>query len=107
MPKSPRRKAPHPPVVIVEWHDSATVDVAWTAPSVVSRDAEDAYSKTMMSAGFLLEVRKRYIVLVIGAASYNDDVLHALLIPRSEIVSLKTLKKARGMKPVKVRQVRT
>ena len=98
-----RRKDPHPPVVFVEWRDSRPVTSAWQDGTKAVDEAAEYHDEMIVSAGLLLEAGKKYIVLSLGLAP-NDDVMHTLLIPRSEVVTLRMLKKPRGMKAQKHRQ---
>ena len=99
------RPPDHPPVVYVEWHDSRSLTSAWTDREAQLAETEQLYNEVIVSAGLLLEVRKKYVVIALGLAPV-DDIMHALIIPRSEIRKLVVLKKARGMKLVKKRQAR-
>ena len=98
-----RAKHPiHPPVVFVEWHDSRSLSSRWEDRTDLLDKTADLYREEVVSVGFLLESNKKYIVIALGLAP-NDDVMHAIQIPRSEISLYRVLKRARGMKLVKSR----
>lgn len=86
------KRAARPPVVIVEWHDSQTVSAKWMDRSDAIHDAGVVYDDVIVSAGLLIQKTKRYIVLALGRSSDPDDVLHSMVIPRSEIRWMKVVK---------------
>lgn len=101
-----RAKRPdHPPVVYVEWHDSRTLTSGWEDRRKVLNEAPRDFGERLVSAGLLLQVSKKFMVLAVGLAP-NDDVCHVLQIPRSEIVRFQIVKRQRGMKLVKAKRDR-
>lgn len=88
------KRPAHPPIVLVEWHDSRTLTSGWRARERVLDEAPADYDDLIVSAGFLIERRKRYVVLAVGLAP-NGDVAHVLQIPRSEIARVVVVKRKR------------
>jgi hypothetical protein len=87
----------HPPVVYVEWTDTASVAHLWT-------DREEALktAATLMTpiaaAGLLLADEERGIILTLLYSGHNDDVGHVVVIPRSAITLMRVVLKGRGFK---------
>lgn len=90
-------KPPHPPVVYVEWHDSRSVTNGWRDREGELGEVDQLYKETAASVGFLFKTTKKYIVIGLALAPV-DDIMHTIMIPRSEITVFKIIMKARGMK---------
>lgn len=92
----------HPPIVLVEWHDSRSLTSGWTDRAKLLDAAPRDYDELLVVAGFLLALTKHYAVISLGLAP-NDDVMHTLQIPRHDIVRIRIVKPQRGGKWKKVK----
>lgn len=94
-----RKRVKHPPVFIVEWHDSRELASHWTDRHKVIDEAPGLYERCI-STGFLLSQTKDFIVLALGLAP-NDDVTNVIQIPMCNIAWSRRLMKPKGFKFVK------
>jgi hypothetical protein len=107
MPAMARRpKTPHPPIVFVEWHDSAVLSSGWKNREEILNDGATDWPELLVAAGFLLEQTKRYIVLAVAMNTVPDDACCVMQIPRSDIVSMRTVLPDRGVKVTKAHRIR-
>jgi hypothetical protein len=86
-----------PPIVYVEWHDHRNLASSWTDREELFRTARKLAGECVTTAGFLLQQTKKYVVIAASHAP-NDDVGNALMILRSDIVTLRIVKRQRGGK---------
>lgn len=98
-----RKRSDHPPIVYIEWHDSRSLSSRWIDRQRVLDDAPTDFEACPISAGFLLEVTKRYMILALSASLDNDDVADVIQIPRSEIRRFEIIRKQRGGKWAKTK----
>jgi hypothetical protein len=86
------RRAPHPPIVLIEWHDSQTIASKWTDRDEVRKIARESWPEVIVSVGFLIASTKRYVLISLGTTESPDDVMHSISIPRACIRKLTILK---------------
>lgn len=98
-----RKRATHPPVVYVEWHDSRHLASKWINQKVLLSDATKDYDDCPTSAGFLLEINKKYLVIASSIGGGNGDAAEVMQIPRSEVRMMKVLLPNHGYKRKRVR----
>ena len=79
------------PVVLVEWRDSYRASDGWTPRQESIETGRSMMSDPIFSAGFLVDDTDVGIVVASGFNHHADDVEGAMAIPRSAIVSIKTL----------------
>lgn len=87
----------HPPVVLIEWTDTATAASSWTDREEVLADAPK-FLEPIAAAGFLLADEQRGLVVALLYNDHNDDVGHVVIIPRDNVVKITQLRAGRGFK---------
>jgi Tat protein secretion system quality control protein TatD with DNase activity len=91
VPKRPK----HPPIVYVEWTDSAHVATRWIDRKQVIKEARQDAVQLLVTAGFLLEDAKTHLTIALDVNPHLDDVAQVGVIPRSAIVLMEIIRPAR------------
>ena len=87
-----------PVIVHVRWRDSLTGIGGWHPASEAKQHAVDAWETPLSAAGFVVEETDDYVVLASGwnpVAEGEPEVNGTMMIPRSEIVDMRTWKQGR------------
>jgi hypothetical protein len=85
----------HPPVVYVEWADTASISADWQDREEALGQA-DAFLVPCTAAGFLLADEERGIILSLLYNAQHDDVGHVVVIPRSAVRKLVITRPGKG-----------
>jgi hypothetical protein len=83
-----------PSVVVVEWRDALNATSGWVTAETSREYARDAFDHPLSAAGFLVEENDDFVVVAVAWNPHPDDaeVSGALMIPRSEVVSIVRLR---------------
>lgn len=87
----------HPPVVYIEWVDTASAANSWADRETVLA-AAPRYIEPICAAGFLLADEDRGVILALLYNDHNDDVGQAIIIPRDNVRRIVQLRAGRGFK---------
>ena len=90
----------HPPVVLIEWKDTATAAAGWTDREEILKDAP-RYLEPIAAAGFLLADEERGVIVSLLYNDHNDDVGHVVIIPRANVVQITQLRAGKGFRKEK------
>lgn len=90
------KRPPVPPVVLIGWRDAMTATSGWATLERIRETSRDAFDNPIRAAGFLIYEDDD---LVVVAVAWNPDteepeVTGAMMIPRSEVVSIDVLREA-------------
>jgi hypothetical protein len=99
--RKPKRRD-HPPIVLIEWHDSRSLTVGWSdLETVQTKLAERDFDELLVSVGFLLRTTKRFVVICLSIDNQNANVDQTLQIPAGAIVRMKTIRAKRGYREIR------
>jgi hypothetical protein len=87
----------HPPVVLIEWMDTATAASSWTDREEVLKDAPQ-YLEPISVAGFLLADEERGVIVSLLYNHHADEVGHVVIIPRANVLKMTQLRAGKGFK---------
>lgn len=91
------RGVSHPPVVYVEWTDTASVAHLWTDREGALETAASLMTP-IAAAGLLLADEERGVIITLLYSGHNDEVGHVVVIPRTAITLMQVVKQGRGFK---------